>query len=113
MVDRGRVWKNCVPQRVDPAIGLSVVAVEFPDPHRIQDKSIIYVFEEGEAGRYLGEFKVEAVAEKQVTLTPTMKLSPRQLDKIKGSARPGCCTSECRSTGTTCSPAMINNNWRP
>ncbi len=84
MVDRGRVWKNCVPQQVDPASGLSKVAVEFPDPHRIQDKSIIYVFEEGEAGRYLGEFKVEGVAEKLVTLTPTMKLSPRQLDKIKG-----------------------------
>ncbi len=88
MVDRGRVWKNCVPQQVDPKTGLSFVGVEFPDPHRIQDKSIIYVFEEGDGGRYLGEFKVDAVAEKQVTMSPTMKLSQRQLDKIKGTRLP-------------------------
>lgn len=84
MVDRGRVWKNCVPQKVDAATGQSQVAVEFPDPHRIQDKSIIYIFEEGDAGHYLGEFKVDGVAEKQITLSPTMKLSPRQLKQIAG-----------------------------
>ena len=90
LVDRGRVWKNCIAQRVDQTTGQCAVAVESPDPHRIQDKSVVYIFEEGDSSmfRYLGEFKVAAIADKLITLEPTMKLNPRQLAKIAGTKAP-------------------------
>ncbi|HXT60617.1 MAG TPA: hypothetical protein VN699_18395 [Pirellulales bacterium] len=92
LVDRGKVWK-CVPQRPDPANLAVVVAVELPDPHRIQYKSVLYAFEYLEpeqpaASRYMGEFKVANVAEKAVMLQLTMKPSERQWKQIAGSQKP-------------------------
>lgn len=94
LVDRGRVW-NCIAQKGDPNTGACAVAVEQPDPHRIQDKSIVYLFEDNPANRgdttnlhYLGEFKVAAIAEKLISLEPTMKLSERQRKNIVGSKAP-------------------------
>ncbi|HUY87652.1 MAG TPA: hypothetical protein VMV10_02850 [Pirellulales bacterium] len=90
LVDRGRVWRNCIAQQVNPNTGQCAVAVADPDPHRIQDKSIIYVFEDGDSTtfHYLGEFKVAAIADKLITLEPTMKLSERQRKSIAGTKAP-------------------------
>lgn len=95
LVDRGRVWRNCIAQKADPATGQCAVAVAEPDPHQIQDKSIIYVFEENPNDRgdtnnlhYLGEFKVSAIADKLITLDPTMKLNERQRKNIAGTKAP-------------------------
>jgi hypothetical protein len=94
LVDRGRVW-NCIAQKVDLNTGICSVGVEQPDPHRIQDKSIVYLFEDNPANRgdttnlhYLGEFKVTGVAEKLISLEPTMKLSQRQRNNIAGTKAP-------------------------
>ncbi len=74
LIDRGRVWYGCKPERpADPKTGEVKVAVTFPNPHRIKDKTVLYVFEEKAreaGGAYLGEFQAKAVADKQVTLEP-------------------------------------------
>ena len=90
LVDRGRVWKNCIPQQVDPPTGKCAVAVADPDPHRIQDKSIVYLFEDGDSStaHYLGEFKVTAIADKAITLDPTMKMAKKKITQMAGTKVP-------------------------
>ncbi|MHB1037295.1 MAG: hypothetical protein ACYC35_23300 [Pirellulales bacterium] len=74
LIDRGRVWYGCKPERAaDVKTGEVKVAVNLPNPHRIKDKTVLYVFEEKAreaGGAYLGEFQAKAVADKQVTLEP-------------------------------------------
>lgn len=89
MVGRGKVWRGCVVKNFSKETLQLVVEVPFPDPHLINDKMVLYLFEEGDAGRYIGEYKVTALAEKQVNLAPTMvppvpKLFKQQLDRIAG-----------------------------
>jgi hypothetical protein len=77
MVGRGRVWRGCTPQRAGAG---NAVAVEVPDPdpHQIEDKAILHIIEEGPVGAYLGEFKVVGLADKTISLAPTMTLFPTQ-----------------------------------
>ncbi|HEV3338937.1 MAG TPA: hypothetical protein VG125_01230 [Pirellulales bacterium] len=84
MVGRGKVWRGCVRRNADANLQL-LVEVPVPDPHLINDKMVLYVFEEGEGGHYLGEYKVTGLAEKQVTLAPTMiPPIPKLLDQLRG-----------------------------
>lgn len=84
MVGRGRVWRGCSPSKVG-ANNEVVVEVPAPDPHQIEDKAILHLIEEGPAGTYLGEFKVVGLAEKQVSLAPTMSLFEVQEKALKAS----------------------------
>ena len=62
LVNRGRVWEKCEPQKIDPRTGQVAVNTDSANPNRISDKMILYVFEEGEGqkgGRYIGEFKAD------------------------------------------------------
>jgi hypothetical protein len=93
-VDRQRVWYNCDPQvdikRQTGAVTIKVT-VDQPNPSGIANKSILYVFEEAPAaqqGRFLGEFKVTAVADKQATLEPAFNLTPVDLKKLAEAKRP-------------------------
>ncbi len=93
LIDRGRVWYNCEPQQVDPQTGQVTVATDLPDPHRIAEKTVLYVFEEADVqqqGSYLGEFKVTAAPEKerQVQFEPSMKLTQRELQRLGRSKGP-------------------------
>lgn len=88
LVDRGRVWSGAQRDQVDPQTGSVGVTVPKADPNSpltVQDKMVLYLFEDIQGGVYLGEFKVEGVADAQVQLTPTMSLSPRQVQRIVGS----------------------------
>lgn len=91
LVDRGRVWQNCAPGQVTPA-GEASVTVEMPDPsvpHKIQDNMVVYVFDQRnveEGGAYLGEFKVVGIAENQISLAPTMRLTQRELTRLAAAA---------------------------
>jgi hypothetical protein len=93
LVDRGRAWYNCTPEQVDRQTGQVAVKTDFPDPHGIADKSILYVFEEKDIedkddpakGQYLGEFKVTGVAERQVVLQPIQKQTAEQLTRLANS----------------------------
>lgn len=77
LIDRGRVWRDVTPAQVDPQTGQVRVTVDFPEPHGIGEKTILYAFEQGpaeEGGRYLGEFKVVALNNKEISLEPTRSL---------------------------------------
>jgi hypothetical protein len=90
IADRHRVWYNCSPSvninKQTSAVTVKV-NIEQPDPHGIADKTILYAFEEGGKGRYLGEFKATSVADKQVTLEPAFKLLPLDLKKLASAKR--------------------------
>lgn len=88
IVDRHRVWYDCNPTvNVNPQTGAATikVTVDQPDPHGIAVNTMLYAFEDAggqQKGRYLGEFKAAAVADKQVTLEPAFRLLPRDAEKL-------------------------------
>jgi len=90
-INRGRAWEQTEPQRPDPQTGQVVVGVPMPDPHGISDQMVLYVFEQADGREnpdYLGEFKVTAVAEGQVQLSPTMQLTQPELQRLANSNGP-------------------------
>jgi len=82
LANRGRVWRNCRPQPGNPqATGpATTVAIAEPNPHGIAMDAILYAFETPaeDGGRYMGEFVVTSVDDKQVVLTPTTTLSRKE-----------------------------------
>ncbi|HVA50472.1 MAG TPA: hypothetical protein VNH11_29255 [Pirellulales bacterium] len=89
LTGRGKVWRGCTKQKVDAATLQVAVEVPFPDPHQIQDKMVLYLFEEANGGHYLGEYKVVGIAGKSVSLAPTMmpptpNLLKQQTDRMNG-----------------------------
>lgn len=97
VIDRGRVWRGCIPN-IDPRTGAVTVVTSPPaDPNNptpaapkknnIQAKTILHVFREGQAtpdgpivpAAYIGEFKADAVTDTAVTLAPTMPLTQDQI----------------------------------
>ena len=94
LIDRGRVWRNCTPQRVqaggNQGVSLSLTTDQ-PDPHGIPVKAVLYILEETdvqEGGRYLGEFIVSGVGNNNLQLVPSMKLSDRELKRLQASRGP-------------------------
>jgi hypothetical protein len=92
-VDRQRVWYKCDPQvSVNRQAHTATVKVTIDQPNPgISNKSILYVFEDvpaAQQGRYLGEFKVTAVADKQITLEPAFKLTPADEKKLAEAKKP-------------------------
>ena len=89
LIDRGRAWYNCDPKvKGDAEVRITT---DQPDPHGISDKSVLYAFEEPDVqkkGRYLGEFKVTAAADKQITLAPTARLTPREVERLATAKKP-------------------------
>ena len=91
LIDRGRVWYNCSPENVEPQTGKVAVKTDLPDPHKIADNTILYVFDETDlqdGGQYLGEFKVTDVAERQLAMEPAMKLTDNELKRLADSRGP-------------------------
>lgn len=74
MTGRGKTWRGCIlrKDKLNPATLEFVVEVPFPDPHQIQDKMVLYLFEDREPGFFIGEYKVTGLAEKSVSLAPTV-----------------------------------------
>lgn len=82
--NRGRRWDKVARKSVSLA-GVVVATVDKPEPHGIEPKTILYVFDDANAkenGNYLGEFEVTAVAGQQVTLTPVLPLRPIQMQRL-------------------------------
>ncbi len=102
LIDRGRVWNNCVPDQIDAETGAVRVKTDFPDEdnlpgrHGIHEKTLLYVFEESDVeaplneagGRYLGEFLVTEVADGMVGIKPAMKMEKPELERLTGSQGP-------------------------
>lgn len=90
LVGRGRVWRGVQPGAVD-ANGAVSVTVEDPQPHQIAENLILYVFDErpiGEGGVYVGEFKVTQVAETQIALAPSTRLTDAEIARVKQAVGP-------------------------
>ncbi len=90
LLGRGRVWNNCA-HVVNPQTGGVTLTTDMPIPNGISAAMIVYVMEEEDVqkgGRYLGEFKVEGVAEKRVALMPTRKLDADQSQRLSRSKSP-------------------------
>lgn len=94
VVDRGRVWTNCEPRGFNAQTGQGTIVTDQPVPNGLAPKAIVYAFEEKEAsaagngGRYLGEFEVEAVADNQLQVRPTLKLDPGRLQRLAQASKP-------------------------
>lgn len=82
-LSRGRVWENAT--AAVGADGTVQVTVAEPVPHQITTNLTLFAFDapgDPGQGRYLGEFKVTAVAENQVTLAPALKPSPEAQEAV-------------------------------
>ncbi len=82
--NRGRRWDKVARKSVSPT-GVIVATVAQPDPHGIEAKTILYVFDGASAkenGQFLGIFEATAVAGQQITLTPVATLRPTQLQRL-------------------------------
>ncbi len=101
-LDRGRVWRGCVPAGIDRNTGTITVntspppdpanpAAAAPKKNNIQAKTILHVFREGQKNAespmvpaaYLGEFRVTEAADAAVKLQPTMPLSPEEVQSMQ------------------------------
>jgi hypothetical protein len=63
-----------------------VLTIDQPAPHGMAAKTVVYAFDEADVrknGRYLGEFVVSGVDQKQAALVPAAALSPRQMDDLE------------------------------
>jgi len=98
LVDRGRVWHDCRPQRVsvvkDPQTGEDSVEVavttDSPDPHGIDVKTVLFIFEQKkieDGGAYLGQFTVTAAPPKNLQLQPSRKLTVREFQRLEASQK--------------------------
>ena len=95
LADRRRAWFKCEPKlpvkigRDDGSAEVSV-AIDMMS-HGIAKATVLHVFEtpsESGKSRYLGEFTATNVADKQVTLVPTSKLTGQDLDLLEKAKRP-------------------------
>lgn len=94
ILDRGRVWRNCVPSAPSGGtISLATAAApaaegEAPAPNRLQPDMVLYAFLEAATPEdyglkqakvpvfYFGEFTVTAATDTTVTLRPTLPIPP-------------------------------------
>ena len=67
------------------------INVPWPTPHQITPSMVCYLFDKADAeqgGKYLGEFIVTAVADKQVQMQPAKKLTEPQVAALRESKGP-------------------------
>ncbi len=87
LIGRGRVWHDCVPLLValDRQSGNVAVNVMQPEPHAITKNMVLYVMSQADVqqgGRYVGEFRVLAVAGKKIELTPAEPLDEAEINQL-------------------------------
>ena len=96
LLDRRRAWFHCDPKLIkvgDDGTAEITLSIEQPVPHGIADKNkkaVVYAFEEADVqkkGQYLGEFAASGVDDKKVLLTPTAKLTTREINRLKKLAK--------------------------
>ena len=80
LANRGRVWTKCDKEKAssDPQKpGILDVTVSTEDSATFAKNMVLYAFEEGDEqspGKYLGEFRVDAVSDKRVVLASTSQM---------------------------------------
>jgi len=99
LLDRRRMWSECDarvktgPQTAEITVAINQIDPRSnqPVPHGIAKGVVICAFEKAnvqDKGQYLGEFAVRNVGgDKQVTLEPTARLSPREINRLAKAKR--------------------------
>lgn len=90
VASRGRIWENAAAVVNDD--GTVTVTVAAPTPHQINSNLTLFVFDapgDPGLGKYLGEFKVTAVAENQVTLAPALKPTAAEQERLTAASGRG------------------------
>jgi len=88
LAGRGRVWMQANMVRANADTGEITATVDDPTPHGIEAKTTLFVFEHNDkekGGRYLGEFTVTSVTDKQIKMLPSLALSQGELTEISRS----------------------------
>jgi hypothetical protein len=108
LLDRRRVWFKCEPKlpikvgREDGSAEITLnieipktnpadTSPDKPVAHGIAVSTVLYGFSAADVqkkGVYLGEFVTTNVTDKQVTLRPTDKLTPREIDRLENAKEP-------------------------
>jgi hypothetical protein len=88
MAERGRVWFGAIYERVNAATGELSAAFDQVPPAGLDPKSVVFVFEDKDKGKYLGEFTVTSVNQTKVKLVPTSTLTQEEYDVISKSRGP-------------------------
>ena len=88
-IERGGIWLDVAPEKINATTGAVVVGVESPEPHGLKEKRVLFLFTQdnvAEDGRYLGEFQVTKADKesKSVSLEPNLPLEPEQLKALGG-----------------------------
>jgi hypothetical protein len=92
-VGRGNVWREVTPLQADatPEDGKVSVSVQRPSGMAIADNAVVFVFDAAkvtEQGRYLGEFKVTQIAEDQLVLASSQRMSADEITAVSQSSGP-------------------------
>ncbi|MGO9115945.1 MAG: hypothetical protein ACLP9L_42615, partial [Thermoguttaceae bacterium] len=80
LADRGRVWANWEKKKaatLPSGIMDVTISSQDPVPSAFTKNMLVYAFEEGDdqsVGKYLGEFRVDAVSQNQVVLASTTQM---------------------------------------
>lgn len=96
LANRGRVWTKCDKQKagLDPNPknpGIMSVTLSPEEPGAFAKNMLLYAFEEGDdqsPGKYLGEYRVDAVSEKQVVLASTTQMAASLAENVTKSKAP-------------------------
>jgi hypothetical protein len=87
MASRGRAWHEAGMVRANPDTGEITATVDDPAPHGIEPHTSLFVFEQSDKGKYLGEFMVTATkdGDKVIKMVPSLALSQGELNDISRS----------------------------
>lgn len=88
LANRGRVWLQANMVRANADTGEITATVDDPTPHGIETKTTLFVFEHADkekGGKYLGEFAVTNVNDKQIKMLPSLALTQGELTDISRS----------------------------
>lgn len=92
---RGRVWRDVETAALDAPSLTVTLGVPAPKPHGIDQGSIVYVFEQGDAGpanergkQYIGEFRVVNAGDEQIQLQPASRFDERSIARLQQTQQP-------------------------
>jgi hypothetical protein len=93
VVGRGTVWFNVKVEKIDPQTGIGALTIEYPQPHDIVSKMIVFAFERApvaEGGKYLGEFKITKGdgKDKTIEIAPNLPLTDQDRQRLSQAKGP-------------------------
>ncbi len=92
---RGRAWRHVETAALDPQSLTVTLRIPAPDPHGIEQDSILYAFEQDDAGspsergrQYIGEFRVVNTGPQQIQIQPASRFDERSIARLQSTSSP-------------------------